>query len=43
MNTIGVAFEFQIITDLPRMRYDRHVDKVVTDQRTIDVTDSVDS
>jgi 5-formyltetrahydrofolate cyclo-ligase len=43
VNTIGLAFEFQMITDLPRIRYDRHVDKIVTEQRTIDVIDSLDS
>ena len=34
--TIGLAFEFQIIPDLPRSVHDRHVDKLVTEVRTLD-------
>jgi 5-formyltetrahydrofolate cyclo-ligase len=42
VNTVGLAFEFQIVNTLPRTRYDRHVDKLVTDHRTIDTTDGSD-
>ena len=39
MNTIGLGFELQILPDLPRTRYDRHVDKLVTEKRIIHATD----
>ena len=39
VNTIGLAFEFQMLTDVPRTRYDHHVGKLVTEQRMIDTGD----
>ena len=38
LTTIGLAFEFQILQDLPKTRYDRHVEMVVTELRIIRVT-----
>ncbi len=32
---IGLAYEFQFVTKIPRSRYDRRVDKVVTERRII--------
>jgi 5-formyltetrahydrofolate cyclo-ligase len=34
---IGLAYEFQIIQKLPISRYDRKVDSIVTEQRTIQI------
>lgn len=33
--TIGLAYEFQIVKEIPRTRYDRPVDKLVTERRVI--------
>jgi 5-formyltetrahydrofolate cyclo-ligase len=33
---IGLAYEFQIVNDVPRTSHDRRVDKIVTERRTID-------
>lgn len=40
--TIGLAYEFQILRELPRTRYDRPVHKIVTERRTLS-TRSVES
>lgn len=39
IRTIGLAYEFQIIGDVPRTKHDRRVDKLVTETRTVDITD----
>jgi 5-formyltetrahydrofolate cyclo-ligase len=33
--TIGLSYEFQFVDNVPKMRYDRRVDKIVTDRRVI--------
>jgi len=35
LTTIGLAFEFQILPDLPKTHYDRHVVMLVTESRII--------
>lgn len=37
---IGLAYEFQFVSDIPRSRYDRRVDRIVTEKRVIDTDKS---
>ena len=37
--TIGLAFEFQILTEIPKTRYDQHVGMVETELRVIRAVD----
>jgi 5-formyltetrahydrofolate cyclo-ligase len=39
IRTIGLTYEFQMVTDLPRTRHDRRVDKLVTEARIMDTAD----
>ena len=34
---IGLGYEFQILSDIPKTRYDRPVNKIVTEQRVISI------
>jgi len=36
--TVGLAYEFQFISNVPRSRYDRRVDRIVTESKIIDIT-----
>ena len=36
ITTVGLAYEFQFISSVPRSRYDQRVDKIVTESRIID-------
>jgi 5-formyltetrahydrofolate cyclo-ligase len=36
--TIGLAYDFQFISNIPRSRYDQRVDRIVTESRIIDTT-----
>ncbi|MGA2791770.1 MAG: 5-formyltetrahydrofolate cyclo-ligase [Candidatus Bathyarchaeia archaeon] len=36
--TIGLAYDFQFISNVPRSRYDQRVDRIVTESRIIDTT-----
>ncbi len=36
LTTIGLAYEFQVVPRIPTTRYDRHVDKLVTEERIIE-------
>lgn len=36
--TVGLAYEFQFVSQVPRSRYDRRVDRIVTESRVIDTT-----
>jgi 5-formyltetrahydrofolate cyclo-ligase len=38
VTTIGLAYEFQFISNVPRSRYDRRVDRIVTESRIIETT-----
>jgi 5-formyltetrahydrofolate cyclo-ligase len=38
ITTVGLAFEFQFVSNVPRSRYDRRVDRIVTETRVIDTT-----
>jgi len=34
--TVGLAYDFQCVSNVPRSRYDRRVDRIVTESRIID-------
>ena len=36
--TVGLAYDFQFVSNVPRSRYDRRVDRIVTESRIIDTT-----
>ena len=36
--TVGLAYDFQFVSNVPRSRYDRRVDRIVTESRVIDTT-----
>ena len=38
ITTVGLAYEFQFVSNIPRSRYDRRVDRIVTESRIIDTT-----
>jgi 5-formyltetrahydrofolate cyclo-ligase len=38
VTTVGLAYEFQFIPSIPTSRYDRRVDRIVTERRIIDTT-----
>jgi 5-formyltetrahydrofolate cyclo-ligase len=35
VTTVGLAYEFQFVSNVPRSRYDRRVDRIVTESRII--------
>jgi 5-formyltetrahydrofolate cyclo-ligase len=38
VTSVGLAYEFQFVSSVPRSRYDRRVDRIVTERRIIDTT-----
>ena len=38
VTTVGLAYEFQFVSNVPRSRYDRRVDRIVTESKIIDTT-----